>query len=86
MSHEPPERRHGYLTSSRHELDPRPLVLHGGPLDGRTCELVAAVGQRVFCGDGTWAAGEVYLVTPRTVADDDGLERHVCIPAFADGT
>ena len=76
------DQRHEYVTSSRHELDPRPLVLRGGRLDGSTRLLVAAVGQRVFCGDAAWSADDVYVATADASARD-GAEHLVCIPAFA---
>lgn len=77
------DRRHGYLTQSQHQMDPRSLVLRGGPLDGLTCARVAAVGQRLFCGDGDWTVDEVYLVTTET-SWTDGYERSVCVPAFGE--
>lgn len=74
--------RFGYVTSSRHQLDERPLVLRGGPLDGSHRSVVTDVGARVFCGEGAWTVEEIYVVTAETVVDG-GEERNVAVPAFA---
>lgn len=77
--------RYGYVTEARHQMDPRRLVLRGGRLDGLSADRVAAIGQRVFCGDGEWAVEDVYLVTGET-ATVDGQERFVAVPAFGEAT
>ncbi len=81
-THHSSDQRYSYLTSSRHQLDDRPLVLRGGVLDGRHLAAVVTVGQRLFCGDGAWSVSEVYVVTAETVAED-GVVRNVGVPAFA---
>jgi hypothetical protein len=73
----------GYRTRSNYELDERRLLLRGGALDGRRWVGVAAVGQRVFCGEEPWSTAGVYLVTAETV-DDDGRPANIAVPAFAE--
>lgn len=80
----PSNPRSGYVTQSRHQLDERPLLLRGGPLDGLRCAVVASVGQRVLCGDGPWAMERLYVVTAET-ADDAGQVRSVAVPALVVG-
>jgi hypothetical protein len=77
-----PEPRSGYVTHARRQLDERPLLLRGGPLDGLLCAFVVSVGQRVFCGEGEWSVNGVYLVTAQTTTESGEL-RHVAVPAFA---
>jgi hypothetical protein len=77
--------RREYRTTSGYQLDDRPLLLRGGPLDGNHWAAVVTVGQRVFCGDGPWAVEGVYLVTAEQVLDADGVTRNVAVPAFATG-
>ena len=76
--------RSEYVTRSRRQLDSRPLLLRGGVLDGMRCEAVAAVGQRVQCGEGAWSPDKLYLVTQET-ATLDGEVRSVAVPALASG-
>jgi len=52
-------------------------------MDGRHWTAKVAVGQRVFCGEGSWSTEGVYLVTDEDVVDADGVRRSVAIPAFA---
>jgi len=76
-------RRNQYRTAARHQMDERPLLLRGGPMDGRHWTAKVAVGQRVFCGEGSWSTEGLYLVTDEDVVDADGVRRSVAIPAFA---
>jgi hypothetical protein len=78
-----PVRRNQYRTTSRHQLDERPLLLRGGAMDGRHWTAKVAVGQRVFCGEESWSPEGMYLVTAEEVVDADGVRRSVAIPAFA---
>jgi hypothetical protein len=64
-------------------MDERALLLRGGAMDGQRCSVTAAVGQRVFCGEGHWSTEGLYLVTADEVVDADGVRRNVAIPAFA---
>jgi hypothetical protein len=76
-------RRNQYRTVSRHQMDERPLLLRGGAMDGRHWVAKAAVGERVFCGEGRWSTEGLYLVTAEDVVDADGVRRSVAILAFA---
>ena len=76
-------RRNQYRTVSRHQMDDRPLLLRGGAMDGRHWVAKAAVGERVFCGEGRWSTDGLYLVTAEDIVDADGVRRNVAIPAFA---
>jgi len=78
-----PGRRNQYRTTSRHQLDERPLLLRGGAMNGRHWTAKVAVGERVFCGEGRWSTEGMYLVTAEDVVDADGVRRSVAVPAFA---
>ena len=75
--------RHRYRTSAGYQMDSRRLLLRGGPYDGKTWVGVVAVGQRVFCGEGTWSTTGVYVVSDVVETDDDGRPANVAVPAFA---
>lgn len=76
-------RRGQYRTTSGAQLDDRRLHLRGGALNGQKWEGVVRVGERVFCGTGTWSPAEIYLVTGEIVVDADGNETNIAVPAFA---
>lgn len=75
--------KHEYRRASSPDSRPRRLLLHGGPLDGRTWTGTVRVGERAFCGDGPWTTAGVYVVTDRIETDEDGQALSVAVPAFA---
>ena len=72
-----------YRRGSSPDSLPRRLLLHGGPLDGRTWMATIRVGERAFCGDGPWTTAGVYVVTEHTGVGDDGQALSIAVPAFA---
>ena len=72
-----------YRRGSSPDSLPRRLLLHGGPLDGRTWMATIRVGERAFCGDGAWTTAGVYVVTDRMGVGDDGQALSIMVPAFA---
>ena len=75
--------RNEYISASSSDSRPRRLLLHGGPLDGRTRMATIRVGERAFCGDGPWTTAGVYVVTERIEVGDDGQALSIAVPAFA---
>ena len=72
-----------YRRRSSPDSRPRLLLLHGGPLDGRTWMATIRVGERAFCGDGPWTTAGVYVVTEHMGVGDDGQALSIAVPAFA---
>jgi hypothetical protein len=72
-----------YRRASSPDSRPRRLLLHGGPLDGRTWMATIRVGERAFCGDGPWTTAGVYVVTELMGVGDDGQALSIAVPAFA---
>src|SRR3954452_9538349 len=75
--------RNEYIRDSSSDSRPRRLLLHGGPLDGRTQVATIRGGGRSFSGDGPWTPAGVYVVTERIEVGDDGQALSIAVPAFA---